>query len=273
MGEVDLFFPRPVDARAPRKQLLEALASHLAGAMENLRADALEREAAVGEERRLLARELHDSIAQSLAFLKIQVQLMRDGGAARAGRAGAAASLDEIDTGVRESIGDVRELLVHFRTRTNAEDIEPALQDDAAEVRAPDRPAGRACRCRARACRCRPTCRCRCCTSCRRRCPTCASTRAPRTSGWTCSSGRSGASRCATTAAASTPSQARGETHVGLQDHARARRTHRCRRCDVVSTPGAGTSVDADPAAPSGAIGRRRRRAPPPATPTCRLDA
>ena len=28
---------------------------------------------------------------------------------------------------MRESYGDVRELLVHFRTRTNSEDIEPAL--------------------------------------------------------------------------------------------------------------------------------------------------
>jgi len=36
--------------------------------------------------------------------------------------------LGEIDTGVRESYGDVRELLLHFRTRTNAEDIAPALQ-------------------------------------------------------------------------------------------------------------------------------------------------
>src|SRR5665647_3452454 len=35
--------------------------------------------------------------------------------------------LEEIDIGVRESYGDVRELLLHFRTRTNAEDIEPAL--------------------------------------------------------------------------------------------------------------------------------------------------
>jgi two-component system nitrate/nitrite sensor histidine kinase NarX len=35
--------------------------------------------------------------------------------------------LEEIDMGVRESYGDVRELLMHFRTRTNAEDIEPAL--------------------------------------------------------------------------------------------------------------------------------------------------
>ena len=38
-----------------------------------------------------------------------------------------ALALEEIDTGVRESYGDVRELLMHFRTRASAEDIEPAL--------------------------------------------------------------------------------------------------------------------------------------------------
>mgnify|MGYP000517620671 CR=1 FL=1 len=36
--------------------------------------------------------------------------------------------LEEIDIGVRESYGDVRELLMHFRTRTNTEDIIPALE-------------------------------------------------------------------------------------------------------------------------------------------------
>jgi len=36
--------------------------------------------------------------------------------------------VDELDAGVRESTGDVRELLVHFRTRGNAEDMEPALR-------------------------------------------------------------------------------------------------------------------------------------------------
>jgi two-component system nitrate/nitrite sensor histidine kinase NarX len=96
--------------------------------MENLRLQALERESAVSEERAFLARELHDSIAQSLAFLNIQAQLMRkamaDGDPARM----ASGVMDEIELGLRESHGDVRELLVHFRTRTNAEDIEHALQ-------------------------------------------------------------------------------------------------------------------------------------------------
>ncbi|MFT3851010.1 MAG: histidine kinase [Propionivibrio sp.] len=126
MGEVDLFFNARAHPTPALRSLLDALASHLASAMENLRLNALEKETAVSQERIYLARELHDSIAQSLAFIKIQVQLMRD--AMRGGDPDAMrAILDEIDAGVRESYGDVRELLVHFRTRANSEDIEPAL--------------------------------------------------------------------------------------------------------------------------------------------------
>jgi two-component system nitrate/nitrite sensor histidine kinase NarX len=126
MGEVDLFFHAKVKLSSAERSLLEALSSHLASGMENLRLTSFEKEAAVSQERHLLARELHDSIAQSLAFLKIQVQLMRD--ALHAGNPVEINQvLEEIDTGVRESYGDVRELLLHFRTRTNTEDIEPAL--------------------------------------------------------------------------------------------------------------------------------------------------
>lgn len=127
MGELNLFYNAQVEPSAAERSLLEALAAHLGAAMENLRLDQLAKEAAVAQERNLLARELHDSIAQSLAFLKIQVQLMRD--ALHSGNAQRVqAVLAEIDAGVRESYGDVRELLLHFRTRTNSEDIEPALR-------------------------------------------------------------------------------------------------------------------------------------------------
>ncbi|WP_374677313.1 type IV pili methyl-accepting chemotaxis transducer N-terminal domain-containing protein [Piscinibacter sp.] len=127
MGEIDLFFHAQYSLTESERSLLEALALHLAGAIENLRLNALAKEDAVSQERSFIARELHDSIAQSLAFLKIQVQLLRD-----ALRSGDAARMEqavgEIDAGVRESYGDVRELLMHFRTRSRGEDIEPALQ-------------------------------------------------------------------------------------------------------------------------------------------------
>ncbi len=127
VGELNLFYRQPRQLADDDRALLETMASHLAGAIEGLRAAALRRETAVAEERGFIARELHDSIAQSLAFLKIQMGLLRadikSGDAARVDR-----TLGELDAGVHESLGDVRELLVHFRTRTNAEDIAPALR-------------------------------------------------------------------------------------------------------------------------------------------------
>lgn len=127
LAEVDLFYREPPQLDDEERGLFDALANHLAGGIEALRAAAMEREAAVAEERGLLARELHDSIAQSLAFMKIQVQLLRQA-AQRQDPAGQERVLGELDAGVRECYADVRELLVHFRTRTSDEEIEPALR-------------------------------------------------------------------------------------------------------------------------------------------------
>lgn len=127
LGEVTLFYRTPLALSDGMRELLSTMARHLASSMESLRATALEREAAVAEERGLIARELHDSIAQSLAFLKIQTQLLRDA-VAKDNATARDRSIDELDVGVRECYADVRELLVHFRTRTKDEDIEDALR-------------------------------------------------------------------------------------------------------------------------------------------------
>ncbi len=127
VGEIDLFYVTDSALPGEDRILLDAMADHLATAIEGLRASALAREAAVARERGLIASELHDSIAQSLAFMKIQIALLRnalsqhdDGKISRA--------IGELEAGIQESLSDVRELLMHFRTRTNIEDILPALQ-------------------------------------------------------------------------------------------------------------------------------------------------
>ena len=127
LGEIDIFYAQEYVIDVEQKSLMETLAHHLAGAMEALRIKALEKEAAISEERSLLARELHDSIAQSLAFLKIQVGMLRDE-IIEPATTKAKIILGELDEGLRESYSDVRELLLHFRTRTNSEDIEPAIK-------------------------------------------------------------------------------------------------------------------------------------------------
>ena len=126
LGEVDLFYRHEVSLSPDERGLFDTLAGHLANAVENLRTEALVREAAVSEERAMLARELHDSIAQSLAFMKIQLSLLR-AAVLRSDREQMVSSVDELDAGVKESLQDVRELLVHFRTRTNSDQIEQAL--------------------------------------------------------------------------------------------------------------------------------------------------
>jgi len=127
MGEIDLLYRETPQLAEADRELLDSLASHLSSAMEGLRNEALQREAAVAEERGMLARELHDSIAQSLAFMKIQLQLLKD--AHQNGQAPVAARLlDELELGLKESTADVRALLMHFRTRTDGDDLLPALQ-------------------------------------------------------------------------------------------------------------------------------------------------
>ncbi|OIQ80726.1 nitrate/nitrite sensor protein NarX [mine drainage metagenome] len=88
---------------------------------------ARDKEMAVAEERNLLAQELHDSIAQSLAFLNIQVQLLQQD-LQQGKTADALQGLAQIREGVQESYDDVRELLVHFRTRIGDTDLVTAIR-------------------------------------------------------------------------------------------------------------------------------------------------
>ena len=128
LGEIDLFYKSQISLAAEEFELMDTLASHLATAVEGMRAVVLDREAAIAGERSLLARELHDSIAQSLAFLKIQVQLLRSA-ITKKNSDSTDLALNELDSGLKESIADVRELLLHFRTRTQADDIDRAVQE------------------------------------------------------------------------------------------------------------------------------------------------
>jgi two-component system nitrate/nitrite sensor histidine kinase NarX len=126
LGIFNLFFREPRALGADERHLLDTLGQHLGAAVENARLASLEREMAVSEERNLLAQELHDSIAQSLAFLNLQVQMLgtaMKGGDAERSRE----TLGEIREGVQECYADVRELLTHFRTRLSPADLGHAL--------------------------------------------------------------------------------------------------------------------------------------------------
>lgn len=126
LGVYNLYFLDTHPISEQEKHLLETLGQHLGVAIENQRLKSREMELAVSEERNLLAQELHDSIAQGLAFLNIQVQLLQD--SLNKGRLDEAQlTAGEIRNGVQESYDDVRELLVHFRTRVIQSDLDTAI--------------------------------------------------------------------------------------------------------------------------------------------------
>nr|WP_295130725.1 type IV pili methyl-accepting chemotaxis transducer N-terminal domain-containing protein [uncultured Roseateles sp.] len=128
VGEVELFFSSERRLSESEGVLLDALVGQFGVQVDNLRLVSRDREMAVSEERNLLAQELHDSIAQVLAFLKIQVQLLRSAMSKNRPEQ-IELTVDEIDAGVKECYANVRELLVHFRTRPGHEDIEHALRN------------------------------------------------------------------------------------------------------------------------------------------------
>ncbi len=128
LADIVLYYRQEVILDAACEEVIAAIKRHLAAAVESQRARSLERESAITTERYFIARELHDSIAQSLGFLKIQIHLLRKA-IDKNDQNMAAFVLAELDAGLANSIADVRELLVHFRTRTDSGKIETAIQE------------------------------------------------------------------------------------------------------------------------------------------------
>ena len=127
VGLFNLFFKKPTNLSDGDRDVLQSLGQHLGMAIENVRLRSREREMAVSEERNLIARELHDSIAQGLAFLNLQVQMLNQA-LAEGKREEVAAAVEMIHRGVQESYADVRDLLQHFRTRFDQRDLDSALR-------------------------------------------------------------------------------------------------------------------------------------------------
>lgn len=128
LGSFSLHFKAQRQVSPAETQLLETLGQHLGVALENRRLDAKARQLAVVRERSLVAQGLHDSIAQGLNFLKLQLQLLDDA-VGRGDQEDLRQIVPLLRTGVEESYQDVRELLVNFRTKLDQGELPDAIED------------------------------------------------------------------------------------------------------------------------------------------------
>ena len=132
-GVLQLEMPPGRDLEPWQTQLLEALSRHIGIAVGTARRMEQSRRLSLLEERAAIARELHDSLAQSLAYMKIQVSRLKplihaESTAAGHGQPEAAEVLEELREGLNSAYRQLRELLTTFRLRIEGEGLAAALQ-------------------------------------------------------------------------------------------------------------------------------------------------
>ncbi|MDH5232635.1 MAG: histidine kinase [Gammaproteobacteria bacterium] len=109
-------------------ELFDTIGQHLAVAIEKAQLETEAQRHALMDERTLLSHELHDSLAQTLASLRLQSHAMAE--QLKQGEVNSAEeSLQRIKQGVEKGNFELRELLSHFRTPMDERGLTPAIED------------------------------------------------------------------------------------------------------------------------------------------------
>ncbi|NBC14592.1 MAG: GAF domain-containing protein [Gammaproteobacteria bacterium] len=130
LGAYSIFVDRPgLREREDILELLSTIGQHIGVALAKHRSDTEARRLSIVEERASLAHELHDSLAQTLASLRLQVRMLGDALKDAEVAAEARADLNRIKNGIDEAHGELRELLSSFRAPMDRRGLIPTLED------------------------------------------------------------------------------------------------------------------------------------------------
>lgn len=112
-----------------QKRLLEAVAHHIGMAISLSQSVTEDRRLALLEERGVIARELHDSLAQSLSYLKIQVSRLDIALASANCNPAVGSIIEQLKEGISSAYRQLRELLTTFRLTMDGRGLRSALED------------------------------------------------------------------------------------------------------------------------------------------------
>jgi two-component system nitrate/nitrite sensor histidine kinase NarX len=111
--------------------LFRSISEHLAMALENTRLMRENLRMTLMSERQMMANEVHDSLAQTMAYMKMRVELLRE--ALLQYESGKALKYSaDIQQALDEAYASLRELLTQFRNRMDPLGLEHALKELAA---------------------------------------------------------------------------------------------------------------------------------------------
>ncbi|MDT8384564.1 MAG: histidine kinase [Gammaproteobacteria bacterium] len=130
LGIYNLFVEKlGLTERADIKDILTNIGQHLSMAITKSYWDAESHRLSIMQERTMLAHELHDSLAQTLASLRFRVSMLQKTlGHGEPKISDAAAEVEQIKSELDDANFELRELLAHFRIRMDERGLIPAIE-------------------------------------------------------------------------------------------------------------------------------------------------
>jgi len=127
-GDLRVEVPAGMSMRAWQKNLMVALSDLFSASLSLSQMGQNQARIALMEERAVIARELHDSLAQALSYQKIQLARLKKQIAADFSKDDLNATLTDIQLGLSTAYRQLRELLVTFRIKLDRPGLATAVQ-------------------------------------------------------------------------------------------------------------------------------------------------
>jgi len=127
LGVYNLFLDRPLAAMGEdMPDLLISVGRHLGLAIEKARLESEARRLAILEERNIIGNELHDSLAQSLIGMRLQLKLLGES-LARKDFGAAQYEASRLRRAMTQANADLRELLTNYRLKIDDAGLVPTI--------------------------------------------------------------------------------------------------------------------------------------------------
>ena len=132
-GVLNLFFPASRQVPTELPGLLTAFSELIGLTLANARRHEEHLRATMQEERRILANEVHDALAQNIACMRMRTPLLRDA-IEHQDQERANTYLNEVESSLAVAHARVRELITHFRSSMQPHGLLAALRQTMAEL-------------------------------------------------------------------------------------------------------------------------------------------
>ncbi|MFN3593693.1 MAG: histidine kinase, partial [Thiobacillaceae bacterium] len=134
LGVYNLFMETDTSLPDDIRFLFNSISDHMGMALENSRLTRENMRISLMNERTMLANQIHDSLAQTLAYAKMRLTVLGEA-IAEGDQASANRYLSDVEEAVDMAYSELRNLITQFRDRIDPRGLVPALQEMVASFR------------------------------------------------------------------------------------------------------------------------------------------